>query len=142
MQLEKVSTRRSGPLIQQLTGLGNVTLRLEVSHAPSYGTEIVTLARDADKDNKHSSFAMLVTDAPHLNGQYTPFVKFTSGVEVLFQVEDVNMELVGAKMALTQWLYIISSYCFTTVEDEATCDFAAMVVSAGWNENGAECWFS
>lgn len=127
VQLDKVSTGRSGPLTDQMSRLDNVTLPLEVSDALSHETGMVTLARDVDKDNGSSSFAILVTDAPHLDGQYTVFGKVTAGMGVLFEVEDVKTELVGRNMAPKQRVSILSSYWYTTAGNEATCDFAAVV---------------
>lgn len=124
-QIDKVGTGRSGPLTDQMIELDSITLPLEVSDSLKHETGMLTLARDVDQDNGSSSFAILLTEAPHLDGKYTVFGKVTAGMGVLFEVEDVETEVVGRNMAPTQRIPIHSTYWYSADGDEALCEFAA-----------------
>ncbi len=53
---------------------------------------VISMARSMDKDSAGSQFFIMHEDAPHLDGQYASFGKVISGIEVVDEIANTDVD--------------------------------------------------
>lgn len=124
VQVEGASTGRTAPVSSLIQEEDKKQMPLEVSEKLRHDAGVVSLARGEDPDTGRSSFAILLNEAPHLDGNYTIFGLVTKGLGVLYEVEDVETTKDSAFQRPMDRVPIYSTYWYTTNEgvSEASCE--------------------
>ncbi len=73
------------------TGGPGYTIKAEFNDT-HHARGVVSMARSSDPNSAGSQFFICVSDAPHLDGQYTAFAKVTSGMDTVDKIVSLERD--------------------------------------------------